>query len=174
MNGESLGAGALPAAAPAGPLSPAQAEFIRTGGVSVNVASGGAELRPSQARAVGCLIAPDCGSVSVMLRRSQSETLLRDIAASGRVAVVCCQPSTHRTLQIKGDGAVVRPAADADHAELARQCALFHQQLAPLAYTEAFTHALLDYAPDDLVEVSFIPRAVFSQTPGPRAGERVS
>jgi hypothetical protein len=159
--------------APASTLSPAQADFIRIG-TSVVVASGGADLTPSQARAVGCVVSGDRRRVTVLLRRSQSGTLLADIARSRAVAAVFCQPSTHRTLQIKAVDAEVRDAPDADHDWLAQQAEAFHRELRPLGYTEAHTRALLGYAPADLVAVSFSPQAVFSQTPGPRAGERVS
>lgn len=155
------------------PLTEAQAQFIQNG-VSVVVASAGADLAPSQARGVGCLVAPDRRHVTVILRRSQATTLLQDLARSGLIAVVFCQPSTHRTLQVKGADPVARAAAAPDLAELARQAAAFHAELAPLGYPETFTRALLGFAAEDLVEVSFAPQAVFSQTPGPRAGERVS
>ncbi|CAG0952971.1 hypothetical protein BURK1_00296 [Burkholderiales bacterium] len=160
-------------AAAASPLSAVQAQFIQ-GGVAMVVASSSAQRLPSQARAVGCSVSSDRRRVTMLLRRSQCAALLEDIARSRALAVVFCQPSTHRTLQIKARDAVAQPPASVDAAALSRQADGFHRELAPLGYSAEWTRALLGYAPDDLVAVSFTPLEIFSQTPGPRAGERVA
>jgi hypothetical protein len=155
------------------PLKEAQAQFIQ-GGVGITAASCDAQGRPSLNRAVGCSVAPDGRRVTVWLRRSQAATLLADIERSGTVAAVFSQPSTHHTLQIKSTDAVVHAPAGVDAAALARYVEAFHRELAPLGYTAEWTRALLGHAPADLVGVSFTPQALFSQTPGPRAGERLA
>jgi hypothetical protein len=157
----------------ASPLTEAQAEFIQ-GGVGITAASCNAHGRPSLNRAVGCSVTPDRRRVTLLLRRSQAAALLADIERSGAVAAVFSQPSTHHTLQIKSAGAVVHAPEAVDAAALARYVEAFHRELAPLGYTAAWTRALLGHAPADLVAVSFTPQAIFSQTPGPRAGERLA
>lgn len=161
------------ASAAASPLQDAQAQFIQ-GGVGIAAASCDAQGRPSLNRAVGCSVTADRQRISVILRRSQAVTLLADIERSGAVAVVFSQPSTHHTLQIKSTDAVVHPPDSIDAAALARYVEAFHRELAPLGYTLEWTRALLGYVPADLVAVSFTPQAIFSQTPGPRAGERLA
>lgn len=164
----------MKAAAPiaASPLSEPQAQFIQSG-VSVIAASCNAQGVPSQARGVGCEVSADRRQVTVYLRRPQCAALLEDIARSGAIAVVFCQPSTHRTLQLKaGDAAEV--AAEARPALMERQIGGFCRELAPLGYSEAWTRTFLGYTPSDLIAIRFTPEAVFSQTPGPRAGERVA
>jgi hypothetical protein len=157
----------------ASPLKEAQAAFIQSG-VATTVASASAQRVPNLGRAVGCSVSPDGTRITVLLRRSQAGALLDDIERSRAVAVVFAQPSTHRTLQIKSADAVVdtRPAIDA--AALAAYADAFYRELAPLGYQREFTSAMLAYDPGDLVAVAFTPQAIFSQTPGPRAGERVA
>lgn len=159
--------------AAASPLKEDQARFIQ-GGVGIAAASSDAQGRPSLNRAVGCTVSPDGRRITVMLRRSQAASLLADIERSGAVAVVFSQPSTHHTLQIKSTDAVVHAPQAIDAAALSRYVEAFHRELAPLGYTAEWTRALLDYTPADLVAVSFTPHAIFSQTPGPRAGERLA
>jgi hypothetical protein len=159
--------------AAASPLKEAQAQFIQ-GGVATTVASRSAANVPSLGRAVGCFVTPDCRRITVLLRRSQCAALLDDIARSGAVAMVCAQPSTHHTLQIKAADAVAHDPGAVDHSALARYVEAFHRELAPLGYPLEWTRAMLGYAPADLVAVSFTPQALFSQTPGPRAGERLA
>ena len=159
--------------AAASPLKDEQARFIQ-GGVATTVASRNAANVPSLGRAVGCLVTPDRTRITVLLRRSQCAALLDDIGRSATVAMVCAQPSTHHTLQIKAADAVVHDPGAVDHAALARYVEAFHRELAPLGYTIDWTRAMLGYTPADLVAVSFTPQAIFSQTPGPRAGERLA
>lgn len=160
-------------ASEASPLKEAQAAFI-LGGVATTLASASAARVPSLGRAVGLSVSPDRRRVTALLRRSQAATLLDDIARCGAVAMVCAQPSTHHTLQIKATDAVVHAPESIDTAALARYVEAFHRELAPVGYTLEWTRAMLGYAPADLVAVSFTPQAIFSQTPGPRAGERLS
>lgn len=157
----------------ASPLTETQAQFVQ-GGVGITAASGDAQGRPSLNRAVGCAVAPDRMRVTLLLRRSQAATLLADIERGGAVAAVFSQPSTHHTLQIKSADAVVHAPQAIDAAALARYVEAFHRELAPLGYTAGWTRALLGHAPADLVAISFTPQAIFSQTPGPRAGERLA
>ena len=157
----------------ASPLKEAQAEFIQ-GGVATTVASCSARGLPSLSRSVCCTVSSDRQRITVLLRRSQAGALLEDVARSRTVAVVFAQPSTHRTLQIKSIDAVVHAPEVIDTARMARQAEGFHRELAPLGYTAEWTQAMLGYTPDDLVAVSFTPQAIFSQTPGPKAGERLA
>ena len=157
----------------ASPLKDAQAQFIQ-GGVGISAASCDAQGIPSLCRAIGCFVSADRQRITVLLRRSQCGALLDDIGRSGAVAAVFAQPSTHHTLQIKSTDAVVHAPETVDAAALARYVEAFHRELAPVGYTLEWTRALLGYAPADLVAVSFTPQAIFSQTPGPKAGERLA
>ena len=80
-------------------------------GVSVIVGSLDAQLRPSVMRAVGSSVGPGEGEITVYLSRPQSRQLVQDIAATGHIAVVFSEPSTHRTLQLKASRAQARAHA---------------------------------------------------------------
>jgi len=139
-------------------------------GVSAIVASRDAAGQPSLMRAVGTAIRADGRHVTAYLCRSQSRQLLQDIAATGQVAVVFSQPLSHRTVQLKADGATLRPASEDDLPHLARYRASMVEEIAAVGFEARFVHAMLDFALDDLVAVEFAPGQAFDQTPGPRAG----
>ena len=156
-------------AAPAPLLDEALAAFVQTG-VSINAASRGAGNVPAVARANGCRVAADRRTVAIIVPASKSAALLEAVRASGAIAVVFSEPSTHRTYQLKGTDATVVPATDADHAAAVRWVDAFAAVLAPLGYPENVFRAMLAADPADLVAVRFTPTAAFDQTPGPRAG----
>ena len=49
----------------------------------------------------------------------------------------------------------------------------FAAELAGMGFTEAFVRAVMDFDPADLVALHLDPAAVFDQTPGPKAGDRI-
>jgi hypothetical protein len=154
---------------PAPAFDDAHAAFMQSG-VSMHVASRDAANVPSVGRAFGCRIAPDRGHVTVFVSEAQAPDLVRDLRASRRVAVVFSRPSTHETIQIKGDDAAVGGLADGDLARIAACADALVRDLQTLGFGEAFGRALVDFGPDDLIAVDFTPKAAFRQTPGPDAG----
>lgn len=151
-------------------LDPATAEFIASG-ISINAAATRPDAVPSMARAIGCRVAADARIVTLLFAGTPAAALLDDIRRSGALAVVFSQPSTHRTLQLKGDDARIVPVAAADRALCQRYIEIFVDGLTQLGYPGEVLRALLDHDPDDLVAVQFTPASAFSQTPGPGAGE---
>ena len=157
----------MPQAAPA--FDEAHAAFMESG-VSVHVASRGPGNVPSVARGLGCRVAPDRGRVTVFLSAAQAPDLLADLRASRMAAAVFSQPSTHRTIQVKGDDASVGALAAGDLARIAAYADALVRDLQALGYAEEFGRALIAFDPADLVAVAFTPGAAFQQTPGPNAG----
>lgn len=139
-------------------------------GVSAIVASRGADLRPSIMRAVGSRISADGREVTVYLRRSQSEQLLRDIAQTGEIAVVFSVPSSHQTLQLKARQATQRPAGADDLPVLQAYLRSMEDEVGRVGYSPRYVAALLAAPLADVVAVRFTPTSAFDQTPGPRAG----
>ncbi|PPE71958.1 hypothetical protein C3942_20675 [Solimonas fluminis] len=74
---------------------------------------------------------------------------------------------------MKGRDARVEPALPGDEARAAAHRAAFATQIAVAGFTAEFTEALLHHEPGQLCWVRFTPAAVYMQTPGPRAGERL-
>lgn len=147
------------------------AAFIQTG-VSISLASCGPDHLPSMSRGLGCKVLDAGRQVAVFVRRSQSKALLAHIRSSGRVANVFSLPSSNRTLQLKGcDARIVRSPADLPIVD--KHLADFILEVIPLGMAEAVVRAILAARPDDLATVVYTPCAVFSQTPGPKAGERL-
>ena len=150
-------------------LSPDNLAFIQQG-VSINVGSRDVRMVPSLTRALSCRLDNDGQRLRIALARSQSLDVLRDIARSRVIAVVFTQPSTHRTLQIKGFDAEEVPAQEEDALNVERSREVFGADIFPMGFDAAFTARLCHVDADDLVVLAFTPQAVFQQTPGPDAG----
>ena len=142
-------------------------------GVSVIVGSRVAAHRPHLMRAVGYRIDAD-GALTVLLPAAGGRAVLDDLRANGRIAVVFSEPTTHRTLQLKGDDATGRPATDADLALAQRYLGAFADEIAQLGFAAPVARQLLQHVPDDLHAVRFTPCQAFEQTPGPRAGHALA
>ena len=139
-------------------------------GVSVNVASHDAQLRPSLMRAVGSRVEAQGRDITVYLSRRQSRQLLEDLAATGRVAAVFSEPSTDRTVQVKASCVQMRPADESDAGVLAAYLRSMEHEVQLAGFPPPLTRAMLAHNLDDVVAVSFTPEQAFDQTPGPRAG----
>ncbi len=155
-----------------GLLSPEHIALI-AGGISAIVASRDAAHRPSLMRAVGTDISPDGRRITVYLNRPASMQLLADLQATGLIAVVFSEPSTHRTLQVKARQVTTRAAQPEDQALLQRYLRAMEAQLAQVGIRAEQAHAMLGHQLADVVAVSFAPEEAYDQTPGPRAGARL-
>jgi hypothetical protein len=161
----------MSAAHAATPLLDAEhAAFILLPGISITAASSGPDNRPQLGRALGCRLGADRSRVAVLIPADQNPELVAALRASRAIAVVFSQPSTHRTIQLKGTDAVVEPPAADDVGCAERWRAGFVAELAALGYAEALVGAFVWSDPAGLAAVSFTPSAAFQQTPGPRAG----
>jgi hypothetical protein len=152
------------------PLIDAELAAFMQLGVSITVGSSDAANRPSIARGAGCRVGVDEGTVSIFISQAQAAPLLAHVRETGRLAAVFSQPSTHRTLQLKGAGATVEHAGPRDVAIVARYRDAFVAELAQLDYAEQLIRTLLACPDEDLVALRFTPTEAFSQTPGPNAG----
>jgi hypothetical protein len=155
-------------------LDAEHAAFILLPGISMTAASRDAQLAPSLGRAVGCRVAADRSRVTVLIPADQNAELMEALRATRTIAVVFSQPSTHRTIQLKGRDAAIAPA-DADDAALAaRWSAGFVAELSAYGYVPGLVSTFVWCDPAQLAAVTFSPCAAFQQTPGPRAGTPLS
>jgi hypothetical protein len=138
-------------------------------GVSVIVASHDAALRPNLMRAVGSRIEGD-GAITVYLARRQSRQVVQDLAATGHIAVVFSEPSTHRSVQLEATRVEMRSAEAQDTPVLERYRQAMEREIQQVGFAPPLTRAMLAHRLDDLVAVRFTPEQAFDQTPGPRAG----
>lgn len=151
-------------------LDPELAAFVQGGGVSMHAASRDANNVASLSRGLGCRVSPDGTRVRVFLLASHSGQMLADYRDNHAIALVVTLPSTHRTVQLKGEDAAVEPLQDGDYAYIAKQREGFVRELTDLGYAAKLPEKLLEGARGDVVAVGFTVSAIFNQTPGPAAG----
>jgi len=141
------------------------------GGVSISMSSCDADHNPSVCKALGCLVAPDFQSVTIFAAASHSPELMAALAQTGAIAVAFSEPSTHRTLQIKGKDARIAAAEAGDAARVEAYRTAFVRELQPLGFDALPIRTFLACDADDIVRIHFSPCAAFTQTPGPHAGQ---
>lgn len=148
------------------------AAFMESG-ISLNLASCDRALAPSVARAIGCRVTDGGRTVRLLVSRQQCLRVLDHIEQTGRVAVVVSRPSTHRTVQLKAEGARIDNACADDLAAVHRYLDSFPAELAPMHYDPAMIRAFLMCPDDDVRAVVFTPCSAFLQTPGSGAGREL-
>lgn len=151
-------------------IGPDEAAFI-CGGVGMNAAACRPGALPNLAKCTGVRVSEDRRMVTILLAATPAAAFLDDIRRTGAIAAVFSQPSTHKTLQLKGNDARIVPTEPGDAAIVERYVDAFVAQVIGYGYPEALIRAFLACSPDDLVGVQFTVSAAYSQTPGPQAGE---
>jgi hypothetical protein len=154
-------------------LDPDTAAFV-TGVTTMSIATRDANLLPAVGKALGCAMGADRRELTVFIAGEQSAAVATDIAAGSPVAVVFSLPATHRTVQVKGARASIAPATASQKVRTRMHVDAIIEHLVPLGYAEAALRVYFSYDPETLLAVRFAPTAVFAQTPGPRAGERIA
>jgi hypothetical protein len=142
--------------------------------VMVSLASRNADYVPSVVRCIGFRVHPATQRIAVFVVARQAERVVADIRATGLAAVVFSEPCTHRTVQIKGDDAVAGPLEDGDWPVIGTYPDLAVAELAPLGYQEMWIRKVFECTPAQMQAVRFTPGSAYAQTPGPRAGARLT
>lgn len=139
-------------------------------GVSLLLGTRDRENRPACARLVGARVSEDRTKVTVLLPRPTGERCLANIAESGLAAVTFSRVMDNRAVQVKGRVVAREPTADdmavAQTYREAFAVALDEVGLAPARSTRLTLHPAV--ALDVTVE------AIFQQTPGPSAGQKLA
>lgn len=154
-------------------LTEEHAAFV-CGPHSVIASSCDAEGLPSMARCLGCEVSADRCSVTLIFHARQAAALLRDIAATGRIAVVYNEPATHVTLQLKGRDARPIPTPEGAEALAGDHIDAFMGAVAPLGFSAELVRAVFLGTVTPVAAVQFTPEAAYQQTPGPKAGARLT
>jgi hypothetical protein len=142
--------------------------------LSIVVAARDPSHAPCLTRAIGWGFDRASGRMHLMLDRRFGLPVLDALECGSGLAVVFSEPASHRTLQIKGDAARVIGAAPQALAAAAAYAAAFGSGLAALGYDATLAAGLFDVERAEPMCVEFTPRAVFEQTPGPRAGRMLA
>ncbi len=150
-------------------IGPDQAVWLQRP-LSFIVGGRDARHRPHLMRAVAGWLSEDRRRFSLLMPERHGGALLADLRANACIAVVCSEPSSHRTLQLKGRGAQLLPADADDEARALRYLAGFAAEIGQIGFPARIAEALL--APGGPVwRIEFEIEAAFEQTPGPSAGE---
>lgn len=142
-------------------------------GVSIRAASHDTQNRPVQGHAGGCRVSSDGGRVTLFLSRAKYPLLLDAIRRSGVVAVSFIEPSTNKSIQVKGEAAELAVPEAGDAERLGAYLDLFVADLERINVRPALGRAVLTIAPADLTAIIFTPAIAFIQTPGPKAGKPI-
>lgn len=141
------------------------------GAASILIASSSESRRPSLGQGLGCRIAADLGTVTVLLLEEQNPALVSDLRRSGAIAVVFTNSRSTRALQLKGRDAKEVPLEPGDGERMTAHAGALAREWSGNGQPEAFTRALLGRPPGATVlAYQFTPYVAFDQTPGPRAG----
>lgn len=147
--------------------------FLEGRRVAVSIASRSEGFMPSVTRALGYRISANGTQVTVFVPR-QSERVLADLRATAQAAVVFTEPSTHRSMQVKGNDARITPLEEGDWPAVSAHADDLVAEICPLGYPEPLIRKMTECTPQQVVAVRFTPSAAFGQTPGPRAGAAIS
>jgi len=141
--------------------------------VAVSIASRSEHCIPSVTRALGYRISADACEFAIFVPR-QAERVLADLRTTAQAAVVFTEPSTHRSLQVKGNGVRLTPLEEGDWPVISAYADDLVIEICPLGYPEPLIRKLGECTPQQVVAARFAPSAAFGQTPGPRAGAALS
>lgn len=144
--------------------------FISGGAVSSAVAARDASNQPSLAKGLAVRVRSDRRTVEVFMDAQRSADVLRDLSAGSPVALVCSEPKSHRTIQLKGTSVRLEPIAPGDAQFVAAKVDAVVEHIVPLGYQEAALRAYFSFTRAALAKVVFEATAAFLQTPGPGAG----
>jgi hypothetical protein len=142
------------------------------GAAMLVVATRDAAFRPAIGRALGAKVRGDGTFVEICISRAQWADVVKNLGINAPIALTASEPSSYRTYQIKGNVESFGPADPDDRARVDRYISDVTSVLTELGVERHQIAVWL--AAEDLVRISFRPRDVFLQTPGPSAGLRMS
>lgn len=135
---------------------------------STMLATRNAAFEPACARAFGLHVLPSRDRLTFFMPERTSVRVIEDLRSGSPLSVVVNQLHTHRSVQLKGSNANVRPAREDERTGLEQDFVAFVRtcELAGLPSTQVLKAVRW---PALIVEVTI--DAVYEQTPGPGAGE---
>ena len=152
------------------PLTEDLVELLSSG-ADMYIATRDAELRPESMFGMGLRPHLDRCQLTVYLPQIHAERTRQNLLDNGHIAVTIVRPIDHASVQIKGKFVDIRASEEADREfQLLFRSALV-EQFALVGVPRPLTRRLV-WWPSWAVTLTVDD--VFSQTPGPRAGERLS
>lgn len=150
-------------------LSPELKNTLESG-LSVVVGTCDAALMPECTRSWGIRVLPAEQSVTIFLSHSFSAKTFENLRARQRIAISCTEPETHWAVQLKGQCRAIRSLTDEEDVFWREWRERFKRAIGAVGCrTDSFEE--LDSCTMSAVDVSVSD--VFSQSPGPNAGQRI-
>ena len=139
-------------------------------GVDMYVATRSKDLMPESVLGMGIRVHRDRRSVTLYVPTAAAAATLANLQDNGQVAATLSRPPDHLTVQLKGRCTGVRAstAADRELQEIFRSALV--DALATVGIPRALTRGL-PWWPSTAVDVEV--DGVYTQTPGPDAGQRL-
>ncbi|WP_317930183.1 hypothetical protein [Halioxenophilus sp. WMMB6] len=143
-------------------------------GVAITLASANFRLIPSVAMALAAYREPESGHLRILARRAEAQMVIEDALATRQISTVACQPSSHKTVQIKGELLEQVAVTDRDLANVTRAITAFAKEIVLVGFDDYFAQGFLSYQPSELTCLVVAIQAIFDQTPGAQAGTLLS
>ena len=138
-----------------------------SGGVAAIVATRDDQLRPQIVRAWGISVADDGTELTLCVEAAAGSRTRANLEANGSVAATFSQPTTYRTVQIKGERvALAEPSAE-QLAAVEEHLEAFGREVEQVGMPADAGRRLIDRR---LVAMTLAVRELYDQTPGPNAG----
>jgi len=137
-------------------------------GVDLYVATRSKDLMPESVLGMGIRVHQDRRTVTVYVATATAAATLSNLEDNGQIAATLSCPPNHKTIQLKGRCTGVRESAapDREIQEIFRSALV--GSLAAVGVPRALTRAL-PWWPSTAVDIEL--EGIFTQTPGPHAGE---
>src|SRR5215470_17002803 len=123
--------------------------------ISSAISSRDASNQPSVTKCLAVRARGDQGTVEVFVDADRSVEVLRDLRAGSPIALVCSEPMSHRTIQVKGTRAEIGPVAPDDQKYVAAKVDAIVAHIAPLGYPEDSLRVYFSFTPDMLTRIVF-------------------
>ncbi|MGL4237659.1 hypothetical protein [Tabrizicola sp.] len=128
-------------------------------------------LVPTMSRGYGARVIDGGEAVEVLISRWPGRQTLANIEATGQIAVTFTTPETYDAYQIKGKAVSWGDCTAADLELSAVFTAVIRKRIRGLGESEGLVRVI--FASRGLYRVRLVPEAVFLQTPGKNAGQRL-
>jgi len=151
-------------------IDPDMAAFLQEG-LPTHIATRNADFMPSGVRATAVTVDADREHVTVYIPAQVAPPLLDDLKANGQIAVVLARPADERSCQVKGTFVDSWNSSAEEDAFVIAQWERCLSALEIVGYPRRGTE---DWKMWPCVAVRFRADALFTQTPGPNAGARLT
>jgi hypothetical protein len=150
-------------------------EVFIDSGVSAVASSADYRCIPSVCKVMACEINLHQPRLRVFFNAAHAADLLLDIKKTGVIAVAICDPTTHKTIQLKGNNATQSSVTESDLDRIRTNIRLFTKKITLMGFDETYCVSAFDmdwdFNEQDIASVSFTPNILYEQSPGPQAGK---